>query len=455
MNRRRFAHLASALLLVVVAAAGCTKTPAATPPPANIAPRYPEFAVPVVPVALKAPQDLRDRHDLAWRRLQAGDLRGATRDFNALLKQSQTFYPAEAGLGYALLADKEYTQAATRFGAALSRDDRYLPAWQGLADAQLGAGNATEAVAALERIVALDPKRESARARLELLKFRQVQALFETGRKDRLAGRLDDAQASLERALALSPSSALILRELALLETTRGALDAAEKHARQAVQVDSADVETHLALGTVLEAKGQYGDAAAAYGRAAALDPAHRARSEAMRDKAEMAAVPSEFRAVPTAPTVTRAEVAALIGTRLERLITKAPKRVFAVATDVRTHWAAPWILPVTQAGVMEISPNHTFQPAALVRRDHLAQIVGELLALAATSRPAEFEKWKAARPKFADIGVSHAFYRAAALAVSAGAMTAHSGERFAPTRPATGQEVMAALTRIEQIAGR
>ena len=97
-----------------------------------------------------------------------------------------------------------------------------------------------------------------------------------------------------------------------------------------------------------------------------------------------MAAVPAEFREMPTAPTVTRAEVAALIGTRLGRLIEAAPKRVAAVATDVRTHWAAPWILPVTQAGVMEIQPNHTFQPAALVRRDNLAQIVGQLLALAA-----------------------------------------------------------------------
>ena len=174
-----------------------------------------------------------------------------------------------------------------------------------------------------------------------------------------------------------------------------------------------------------------------------------------MREKADAAAVPAEFRAVPTAPTVTRAELAALIGTRLGRLIETAPKRVAAVATDVRTHWAAPWILPVTQAGVMEIQPNHTFQPAALVRRDHLAQVVGQLLGLAGASRAAEVAKWRAARPKFADLSTSHVFYSAAALAVSAGAMAPHAGARFDPTRPATGPEVTAAIARIEQIVGR
>ena len=226
-------------------------------PPASVAPRFPEFAPPTVPATLTVPQDVRDRHDIAWRRLQTGDLRGATRDFNEVLKRSPGFYPAETGLGYVLVADKEYKQAVQRFSAALGRDNRYQPAWQGLADAQLGAGNATEAVVALERLVALDPKRESARARLELLRFRQVQALMDSSRKERAAGRLDAAQTILEEALSLSPSSALILRELAAVEIERGTLEAAEVHARRAVQVDPNDVETYVALGTVLEARQQ------------------------------------------------------------------------------------------------------------------------------------------------------------------------------------------------------
>ncbi len=452
IGRRR----ARTTVVALVAAFGmsCASKPPPVPP-AAVAPKFPDYPAPVVPAALRPDPALRERHEAGWRRLQAGDLRGATRDFSEVLKSSPAFYPSETGLGYALLADREFKPAVTRFSSALGRDNLYLPAWQGLAEAHLGAGNFTEAIAALERVVVLDPKRESARTRLELLKFRQVQALLESSRRDRQAGRLDEAQASLERALALSPTSALILRELASLETSRGALEAAETHARRAVQVDADDDEAHAALGGVLEARGRLRDAAGAYARAASIDPKWRDRSEALREKADLAAVPAEFRAIPTATSVTRAEVAALIGTRLDKLIESAPRRVTAVATDVRTHWAATWILPVTQAGVMDISPNHLFQPTAPVRRDHLAQIVGQLLNLAAAGRTTELAKWKAARPRFADLSTTNVFYTAAALAVSAGAMTAQEGGRFEPLRPATGPEVLAAIARIEQLTAR
>jgi hypothetical protein len=48
----------------------------------------------------------------------------------------------------------------------------------------------------------------------------------------------------------------------------------------------------------------------------------------------------------------------------------------------------------------------------------------------------------------------SHLSYRPAALAVAAGVMSA-SDNRFAPTRAATGAEVMAALSRISQLGVR
>ena len=131
--------------------------------PPSVAPRYPEFAVPTVPAALTVPQDLRDRHDVAWRRLQAGDLRGATRDFTEILKRSPGFYPAETGLGY-VAARRQGVQAggrcvSVRRSRATTRICRPGRDWPTRSSAL---GNATEAVVALERLVALDPKRESA-----------------------------------------------------------------------------------------------------------------------------------------------------------------------------------------------------------------------------------------------------------------------------------------------------
>jgi hypothetical protein len=222
------------------------------------------------------------------------------------------------------------------------------------------------------------------------------------------------------------------------------------------VAVDERDAESHATLAMVLEARGNGRGAAEEYDRAVALDPRPewRERAANLRSSAELAVIPPEFRTVPTAPTVTRAQVAAYIGIRLERLIERAPARVTEVATDVRNHWASPWILPVTRAGIMEIQPNHLFEPAAQVRRGDLARIVSQLLAII-PQRQMDLARWRQARPRFADVPATHVFYPAAALAVSAGAMNPDAGTRFDPTRPASGPDLVAAITRVEEIAGR
>jgi tetratricopeptide (TPR) repeat protein len=428
------------------------------PPPTTTpgAPKYPQYPTPDVPTALRVTPEVQAAHTKAWNSLQSGDLKGAERDFTAITKTSPAFYPAETGLGFALLADKQYKSAATHFAAVLTQNDKYIPALQGQANVQLAQGDETGAIASFERILTIDPKQDAVRSRLDLLKFRQVQSLIDAGRKARDAGHLEDAQTSFEQALTLSPSSAVIFRELSGVEMARGALDQAETHARRATQLDSGDAEAYAALAAVLEAKNKPRDAAAAYAQAAKIDPrpAWTTKASSLADKADMAAVPADFRTIDTATTVTRAQLAALIGLRLQPVLSKSTEHVNAVATDVRGHWAEPWILPVTQSGVMDVYPNHTFQPGNTVRRTDLARVVSQLLTLIASEKQIDLAKWKAARPAFPDLPVTNVYYASAALAVSAGAMTQLDGNRFGPTTPTTGAAAVAAMTRLQQIAG-
>ena len=447
------ARLIAAFLAVVVVASCVPKNKPALPPGA---PRYPDYPAIDVPADLRVAPEIRQEHDLAWQHFQGGDSRSATREFNALLKRSPGFYPAAAALGYVSLADKQFKAAGAHFADALAMNDRYLPALLGQADAQLAMHNDEAAVPVLEQILKVDPSRQALRNRLDVLRLRIVQSQVEASRRDRDAGRLEDAQSGLERALAVAPDNAVLLRELAVVETARGSFDPAEAHARRSIQLDAGDPDALAALGAVLEAKERYRDAADAFAKANALDPrpAWRDRAESLKNKALAASIPPEYRSIPTAPTVTRAQVAAMIGLRLDEVISRAPKRVTAVATDVRNHWAAEWIVKVTQAGVMEVYPNHTFQPTATLRRSDLARIVSQLLALAATKRPEELARWKAARPKFSDVPPTHVAYAFVALAVTSGAMTADN-DRFGLTLPATGADLVAAISRIDQIAGR
>ena len=109
-----------------------------------------------------------------------------------------------------------------------------------------------------------------------------------------------------------------------------------------------------------------------------ALEPSAAAdlesKIEALRERAELARLPEEYRAIEQAPQITRGDLAALIGVRLAPLLQASRRRDAVLITDVRTHWAAIWIMSVARAGVMEPFSNHAFQPRTAVRRVDLAQ---------------------------------------------------------------------------------
>ena len=440
---------------LLVATAACATAPVA--PPVVSTPRFPDYPTPVIPTDLNPAQNTRALHDTGWLRLQAGDLARARRDFGEVLRRAPQFYPSMTGLGFAWLAADEFGAALANFADAIGVSEGYTPAWFGAAEAQVGLGRPLEAIASLERLVELDPGQDALRSRIALLRLGQLQVLVGGGREARQGGRLDEATAQLRQALELSPSSAVVYRELALVEVMRGDYSAAEVHARQAIELDGLDPEALAALGAALAAQERFGEASEAFVNAERLEPRAEWRDEAgrLRDLARSAALPAEMRALSDAASVTRAQVAALVALRLESVIASAPSRVDEVATDIRGHWAASWILPVIRAGVMEIYPNHTFQPANPIARRELAQVMTELVGLAAVGQAAQLATWTAARPAFADLPTTNVFYDAAALAVPAGTMRLVDGDLFDPTGPVSGVDLLAAVGRIEDIAGR
>ncbi len=445
----RAARLSVACLLVVFVTA-C----AAPIAPTVTTPKFPAYPRPEVPAGLRIGATEQARHDRAWQWLQAGDPRRAAAEFARVLARAPGFYPAEAGLGFAHLANRQYADAAERFTRAVAANQDYLPAWMGQAETQIALGHDAEAIQAMNRILALDPSLTDIQSRLDLVRFRQVQTLIADGRQARLAGRLDDARRALEDALGRAPTSAVILLELAQTELTARNLEAAERYARSAVEAQPADAEAHAVHAATLAAQDRAAEAAAAYGRAADIDPRPewRSRSAELGETAALSALPAEAGAIESASTLTRAQVAAFIGIKLKTLVDTAPRRVAVVATDVQSHWAAPWILPVTQTGIMDVFANHTFQPSATVRRADLAEVAVELVSLAGSHHPADLAEGQAARPTFEDVSPTHLSYLSAAMAVAAGAMQTHDGRRFDPTRPATGADLAGVVARVAEL---
>jgi hypothetical protein len=103
----------------------------------------------------------------------------------------------------------------------------------------------------------------------------------------------------------------------------------------------------------------------------------------------------------------------------------------------------------------MEVYPNHTFQPDAVVRRADMARAVGRALELIAQRNPQLAAPWRASKRKFPDVGPGHLSYPTAALAVDAGIMATAEDGSFQLTRPVTGTEAVASMARLAQLASQ
>jgi tetratricopeptide (TPR) repeat protein len=409
---------------------------------------------PVLPAALSTPE-AGAQIDRGWRFLQNNDLGSADREFAAALKQMPGLYPAQAGSAYVALARGDHEQALSRFDTALRASAAYVPALVGRGQTLLALKRDTDALAAFEAALAADASLVDVRRRVDVLRFRSLQDVIETARSAAAAGRLAEARESYQRALQASPDSAFLHRELGVIERKQGNPEVALEHFRKAVELDSADSVSLIQTGELLEARGDFEEAATTYRRAAEIEPSTDLTTRIARvaDRAREARLPAEFGVIAAAPQVTRGDLAALIGVRLEDVVREAAPRE-VVITDAQGHWAAPWITQVARAAIIEPFANHTFQPRDRVTRGDLAAAASAVVRqLAASRRPDLRTVLQAAPPQIADMPPAHLSYPAASVAVASGVMPLIGG-RFETARPVTGAEAAEVVARLRTLAG-
>jgi len=443
--RRRLAALA---VLAVVTGACATRTV----PPAPTVAAHPEFVYPTVPSALVGTPGA-SRVDVGWRYLQADDLGNAQLEFDVALKLGSGLYPAQTGRAYVALARGNENVALESFDAALAMNGQYVPALVGRGQALLALDRDADALAAFEAALDRDATLTELAQRVEVLRFRVLQDVIDEARAAAVAGRIDEARGAYGRALAASPDSAFLHRELGELEREAGSLDRSLASLRRAAELDPDDGAIQRALGETLEARGEFADAEAAYRRASALAPDAElnARIGDAARRVREAELPVEFQDALTARRATRGDLAALIGVRLDVLLGRATRQQ-VVVTDAQDHWAAPWIAPVANAGIIEAYENHTFQPYAAVRRGDLATVVSRLVDIVAAADPGLRRRLES-RPSIADMMPAHLQYGAASAAVAAGVLDLFEDRTFQVGRDVSGAEAVEAIDRVRALA--
>jgi tetratricopeptide (TPR) repeat protein len=445
-------RLAVVLLSIAVTGGACGH---AVAPPAVVAtPAYPEFIFPGLTSTGEPRQEsIIAQHDGGWRWLQAGDLTRAEREFQAVLKRSPEFYPTEAALGYVALARRSYPAAIDHFGRVLQAHPDYVPAIVGRGQTLLEQANEPEALVAFETALKYDPTLSGVERRVEVLRARQAQRNVEAARAAAKAGRLEEAAHAFELAIAASPDSAFLFRDLAEVESKQGRSEEALGHYRRAIELDPSDVQSRVRIAEMFEARNDIEGAIAMYGEANGLEPSAdlRRRLMALEARAAYLRLPAEYRAIPDTASITRGDLAALVGLRLPSLLATVSAQP-VVITDTRDHWASQWINATVSAGVMDVFDNHTFGPRSTIRRSDLAQATSRMLKIIAVRRPQLLKDWQSRQQRMSDVGVSNVNYADASLAVSAGILPLADDGSFQLSRPVSGTEAIDAVTKLDQL---
>ena len=308
--------------------------------------------------------------------------------------------------------------AATRFDRALQVDAAYVPALIGRGQAMLELDRDADALASFEAALAKDPSLTDLRSRVDVLKFRATQDMLARAKAAADARRWDEAAAIYRQAIAASPDSGFLYRDLAAVEQRAGQTANALEHYRKAVEIDAGDARSLAGIGAILESQGDVVGALAAYERAQARLIRGSARDGARRACAarpRWRSCRAEYRAIP----------ASAVGhARRHRGARSASGSKRCSRGRSRDRRSSPTFAGTGRsrgsrrscgAGVMDPLPNYEFEPstAGAARRAGDHGVAPADADCARRSRSCA-KKWRSARLTINDV-------RADALELSGG----------------------------------
>ena len=421
--------------------------------PVVIDPAYPEFLYPPVPGQYEGSAEA-EQHEAAWTYFQSGDSVAAEARYAVLLQETPGFHPAITGLGWVSLARGDHEAAAEYFARATDVDPDYVSALVGTGRAMLGLGRSEEALDSFESALAIEPGLRNLGREVEALRFAVVSDVLTAARTAAEAGRFEAATAAYQRVIAASPDSGFLHVELGRVEQQRGNLTAALQHAEEATRLDPQDGAAFVLQGEIFEATEDLPAALTAYERADEADPTDESARDIERvvQLMFMAGLPSEVDEIPSKPSVTRGDLAALIGVRFMELLAEVGGRP-VIMTDTRDHWGGEWIQAVADAGIMNVDAAYRFDPSGPVRRGELAEIVADTLDLLERQGRGVVSPSGSQVRTFTDMSATHLSYAAAQRAVAAGVMSVLDNDRFQPSGLVSGAEALQAVAQLAELA--
>ena len=386
----------------------------------------------------------RATFEQGWQALLTGELATSARLLEGLGRQHRDSPSLDAVIGYLELRMGNRQTAENRFVVALEKEPKMAAAQVGWFLAALAADHEEAAFERLRLLSRDHPDSPLIKEYMPTLQLKLAETKLQEARSLRDKNNYREAAAVYRQALKIAPEASGLAVEVAKVELAAGEPQPAAEHAAQAIELEPRNVEAYRLRGDALRAMGDLELALEAYRQAMFRSPDDRSIAtlyQQTKRAFERESLPSQYFSIAESAQLSREQLAALLFVKLRPAFGDAPRRASVIATDMGDSWARPFIREVVAAGILEVYPNHTFQPRALVRRADLAvALSGAMSALAPGAVPRETP-----RVSITDVPPGNLNYRPVALTVSLGLLSLDSSGRFNPRQFVAGVEGVAA----------
>ncbi len=383
----------------------------------------------------------------AWNLVLTGQVAEAEQMVRRMLATTPDLRPAQVVLGFAALRARRTAEAERFFGAALRTEPNDAAALVGLASVKRNLGLLDQALPLYMKAERLRPKDAALSRRVSEMKLAVAESAIGQAGSLSAEGKKAEAIAMLKKALDIAPELSPVRLELADLLVESGQRTEALAVLAAAQE---ADRNITMRIASLRFEDGDLNGAEMALKRGLvnpSEDPEATALLARIGESRLSLSLPEPLRAIGDAPRITRAELAALVVLRVEALNSRKAAGAGEVASDLSRTWARIEIVRAIDLGLMDVYPNHTFQPAGVVRRGELAVVAARVLDLLAWGRS------EGAPPK--DMSPSHLQYSSVLRVTGAGVMQNAPSGAFEPWRIVSGAEAKSVVDSLARLSAQ
>ncbi|MEO6400830.1 MAG: tetratricopeptide repeat protein, partial [Vicinamibacteria bacterium] len=405
-----------------------------------------DYITPDFPKGLLSPKDEKALH-AAWNDVLTGQVERAEQTANGILATRPDFIPAQVVLGFAALRAERVQDADAIFASVLRSEPNDVAALVGQASAKRKQGQLEQALPLYLKAGKLRPRDSALSRRASETRLAVTEGAISKAGSLSSEGKKTEAILMLEKALTLAPDLSPVRLQLADLLIGAGRPTDALSVLAAAPEFDR---NITLRIATIRFEDGDLAGAEMALKRGPRDlqdDPDAVAMMAKIREKRSSMALPEPLRAIGDSPRITRAELAALVVSRVELLASRKPTSEGEVASDLSRTWARPQILRVIELGLMDVYSNHMFQPAGIVRRGELAVLAARVLDLANWGRT------NATPPK--DMSPSHLQYAPVLRVLGAAVMQNAASGAFEPWRIVSGADAKSVVDSLARLTAQ